>query len=80
MPAGNTYQGEIVRVAGTQVIIRTADGKEITVYTNPQTSYQLNEQPANFAADQPGVSVSVPYYLQDGQPYARGILGRLRNR
>jgi len=75
-----TYQGEVIRVSGNQVIIKTADGKEVTVYTNPQTTYQLNEQPATFTQLQPGVPVTVPYYIQNGQPYARGILGRLRNR
>jgi len=81
VPAGqNSYQGEVVRVAGNQVVIKTADGKEVIVYTNPQTTYQLNEQPATYTQLQPGVPVNVNYYMQDGRPYARGILGRLRNR
>src|SRR5262249_41457816 len=57
-----TYQGQVVRTVGQdQVIIRTADGKEITVFTNPQTTYQLNNQPATFTQLQPGVPVDVNY-------------------
>jgi hypothetical protein len=77
--AANVYQGQFVRAVGQdQMVIRTADGKEITVYTNPQTTYSLNNQPATFSTFQPGVPVEVNYYLQNGRPYARGILGRRR--
>jgi len=75
----NVYQGEVVRVVGQdQVIIRTADGKEVTVYTNPQTTYSLNNQPTTLTQFQAGTPVEVNYQLQNGRPYARGILGRRR--
>ena len=80
-PAANatTYQGQVVRVVGQdQVVIRTSDGKEITVYTNPQTTYSLNNQPATISSFQAGVPVEVNYVMQNGRPYARGILGRRR--
>jgi len=74
----NAYQGEVIRVGNNQVVIRTSDGKEIIVYTTPQTTYQLNEQPATFTQLQPGVPVRVDYDLRDQRPYARGIFGRRR--
>jgi hypothetical protein len=75
----NVYKGEVVRVVGQdQVVIRTTDGKEVSVYVNPQTTYQLNNQPATISQFQAGVPVEVNYTLRDGRPYARGILGRRR--
>ena len=53
VPAANNtfYEGQVVRVVGTdQVVLRTADGKEVTVFVNPQTTYQFNQQPAAFTS------------------------------
>jgi len=73
------YQGEVIRLSGNnQVVIRTSDGKEIIVQTTPQTTYQLNEQPATYTQLQPGAPVRVDYYMQDNRPYARGIFGLRR--
>jgi hypothetical protein len=75
----NVYEGQVVRVVGNdQVLLRLADGKEITVYVGPQTTYRFNDQPATFNQFQAGVPVEVNYVLQNGRPYARGILGRRR--
>ena len=75
-PADQFYEGQVVRVVGKdQVIIRTSDNKEITVYVNPQTTYRFNEQPATFTTLQPGVPIRVDYYMQGDRPHARGILG-----
>lgn len=62
-------EGEIVRVVGKdQVIIRTADKKEITVYVSPQTIYQLNAQGTGTFTDlTPGSNVNIYYNVQDRQ-------------
>jgi hypothetical protein len=73
------YEGHVVRVVGTdQVIIRLADGKEITVYVGPQTTYRFNEQPGTFTTLQPGLPIRVDYYIEGGRPHARGFLGLRR--
>jgi len=77
-PASNTvYEGQVVRVIGNdQVVIRTSDNKEVTVYVTPQTTYRLEDQPATFQQFQPGVPIRVNYYMQGDRPHARGIIGR----
>ena len=62
-------EGEIVRVVGKdQVIIRTPDKKEITVYVSPQTIYQLNQQGTGAFTDlTPGSNVNLYYNTQDRQ-------------
>jgi hypothetical protein len=79
-PANTTvYEGQVVRVIGTdQVVLRTADGKEVTVFVNPQTTYQLNEQPAAFNQFQAGVPVRIEYSLQNNRPIAHRIFGNRR--
>ena len=80
-PAGNStfYEGQVVRVVGNdQVVLRTADGKEVIVFVNPQTTYQLNDQAATFNQFQPGVPIRVEYSLQNDRPIANRILGRRR--
>jgi hypothetical protein len=81
VPAGNGtfYEGEVVRVVGNdQVVVKTSDGKEVIVFVNPQTTYQLNDQPATFNQFQPGLPIRVEYSLQNDRPIARGIIGRRR--
>jgi hypothetical protein len=62
-------QGEVVRVVGKdQVIIRTPDKKEITVYVSPQTIYQLNQQGTGAFTDlTPGANINLYYNTQDRQ-------------
>jgi hypothetical protein len=81
VPAGNNtfYEGQVVRVVGNdQVVIRTADGKEVIVFVNPQTSYQLDNQAATFNQFQPGVPIRVEYSLRNDRPIASRILGGRR--
>jgi Domain of unknown function (DUF5666) len=80
-PAGNRtfYEGHVVRVVGNdQVVVRTADGKEVVVFVNPQTTYQFDNQAATFSQFQPGVPIRVEYSLHNDRPIADRILGRRR--
>jgi hypothetical protein len=81
VPAANNtfYEGQVVRVVGNdQVVLRTADGKEVTVFVNPQTTYQINDQPAAFNQFQVGLPIRVEYSIQNDRPIARGIISRRR--
>ncbi len=72
-------QGTIVRVVGQdQVVIKTADNKEVTVYVQPQTKYLLNDQPARIVDFQPGADIRVQYDVRDRRWFARSILGGRR--
>ena len=61
----------MVRIVGKdQVVIRTGDNKEVTVYVEPQTKYVINEQPPRFADFQPGADIRVQYVERDRRPLA----------
>jgi len=73
---GEEMKGVIVRVVGqNQVVIKTADNKEVIVDLNPQTVYKLNDQPARIADFQPGADVRVIYGVRDRRPIARTVFG-----
>lgn len=73
---GEEYKGVVVRFVGqNQVVIKTADNKEVTVDITPQTTYLLNNQPARVADFPAGAEVRVQYNLRDRRPIARSILG-----
>jgi len=75
--AETVVQGKIVRVIGTdQVLIQTPDGKEVTVYINPQTAYQLTDQGGAFADLRPGVEIGINYDVRDRRFEARRIFRR----
>jgi len=74
-------EGTVVRIVGQdQVILKTADNKEVTVYVMPQTKYLINEQPVQFSEFQAGTPVRVEYDAVGQRWNARRLLGRLRNR
>jgi len=79
---GTVVQGEIARVIGQdQVVIRTADGKEVIVYVNPQTTYQLNpQQPGRFTDLRPGAPVAVDYNAVNQRNTARRFFAPRRDR
>jgi len=73
---GTVVQGTVVRVVGKdQVILRTAEGKEVIVYVSPQTTYTFNEQPGQFTDLRPGADIRVNYDVRDRRNMARGVFG-----
>jgi len=67
-------EGQVVRVVGqNQVIIRTSDGKEVTVNVSPETRYQLTTQGGQLTDVRPGTDISVYYDVRDQRPVARRI-------
>lgn len=77
---GTQIQGTVVRIVGqNQVIIRTADGKEVTVDLVPQTTYLFNDQPGQLRDIQPGHDVRIQYTTRDRRFIAGRVLGNRRN-
>jgi len=71
---GTVVQGKVIRVIGQdQVVIQTADGKEVIVYVSPQTTYQVNDQGGAFTDLRPGIAVGIHYDLRDRRFQARRI-------
>jgi hypothetical protein len=73
-PQGTLVQGTVVRVMGNdQIVIKTADGKEIIVQVSPQTKYQLTTQGGAFADVTANMPVQVWYDVIDRRPMVRTI-------
>jgi translation initiation factor IF-1 len=73
---GAVVQGTIARVVGTdQIVVKTSDGKEVMVYVDPKTAYQLNNQPIPITELRPGYPVGVYYETLARRPTARRIYG-----
>jgi hypothetical protein len=72
-------RGEILRTEGTdRIIVRTTDGKEVIVYTDPKSTYEYDGKAVKFSDFKSGIYVDVDYDLRDRRPYARRIIGRNR--
>jgi len=74
---GTLVEGQVVRVVNKdQVVVRTANGKEVILYTSPQTVYQFNNQPGQFTDLQPGMAISGYYDVRDQRFMARRLFNR----
>lgn len=68
-------EGEVVRVAGTdQFILQTPDGKEVTVFVDPSTRFEL-DRVARLTDLRPGVVLGVTYEPLNQRFVARRIFG-----
>lgn len=78
-PAANEVHGTILRIVGNdQVIVKTTDGKEVTVYVVPTTTYSLDNQPGRLTDLQPGTTVRVQTETRDRGLFGRSFLGLRR--
>ncbi len=71
----NVYQGQVIRVGTNQVVVRTANGSEVIVNVNPQTTYRIQERAVTLTDLRPGTPVRINYEVRENQPYARTVVG-----
>jgi len=72
---GTLIEGEIVRVVGEdQVIVRTAERKEVIVFVDPRTTFLLNDRPARFTDLRAGVNVHAHVNVRDGRHMAHRVI------
>jgi hypothetical protein len=77
---GTLIEGEIVRVVGEdQVIVRTAERKEVTVFVDPRTAFLINDRPGRFVDLRAGNNVHVHVNLRDGRHMAHRVIVRPRH-
>jgi len=75
----NQLEGQVVRVVGEdQVVIRTSDGKEITVHMSPDTKYRLTEKGGQFKDLKAGTDIGVQYDTRDQKQLATNVVGVTR--
>jgi translation initiation factor IF-1 len=75
----NQLEGQVVRVVGNdQVVIRTSDGKEITVHMSPDTKYRLTEKGGQFNDLKPGTDIGVQYDTRDKRQMATNVVAVTR--
>jgi hypothetical protein len=71
---GTLLQGTVVKVVGQdQIVVRTADGKEMVVFVSPQTKFQLTTQGGAIADVTPNLPVVLNYDIIDRRPVVRTI-------
>ncbi len=63
-----SLSGEVVRLADDQFVVRTRDGREVTVYTGKSTRYLRDDRPVRYADVRIGSEVRFGY-LRDGDRY-----------
>jgi uncharacterized protein (TIGR03000 family) len=66
LPQDTILEGKILRTGQDQFVIQTRDKREVTVFTNPETRYLLNNDPAVFTDLRTGTSVNVNFRM-DGK-------------
>jgi hypothetical protein len=69
-----SVEGQVIRTAGQdQLVLRGADGREITVFVSPETRYRLTPTGGAFTDLRPGASISIFYDHLDRRNQARYI-------
>jgi translation initiation factor IF-1 len=64
-----TVKGRVVRMQGPdRFIVRTADNKELTFYTNPRTRYMLSGKAAKYTDLRAGTDITA-IYVTEGDRY-----------
>jgi len=66
--SGTMINGRIVRTGQDQFVVQGIDNKQYTFYTNPQTRYWMNNNPAQYSNLQVGSNVST-WYVPQGERY-----------
>lgn len=68
-------EGVIVRTVGTdQVLVRTADGREVTVFVDPATRYMFENRVGAYTDLRAGANIRVNANVHEGRHMARQIL------
>jgi len=68
-------EGEIVaRRREDQIIVLTPEGKEITVFVDPKTKYELSNKAARFSDLRKGATIGIDYDTRDKQYFARRVV------
>lgn len=69
-----TVRGKVVRMESPdRFIVRTAENKEITFYTNPQTKYTIDGRAARYADLRVGAEINAAYTTRDERHYVSTV-------
>lgn len=66
LPQDTIVEGKILRTGQDQFVVQTRDNREVIVYTNPETRFLLNNNPAAFNDLRAGTGVNVNFRM-DGK-------------
>lgn len=75
VPTGTQLRGTVTRVdaAGNEFVVRTPQGREVTIYGDPQTTYRLGTQGARLDAIREGTNLDIVYDLRDNRYFAHSV-------
>ena len=72
-PQVQNLDGKIIRTGQDQVVIETRDNKQVTIYTNPQTRFMVNENPGAFTDLRVGSTINLGFTMQGDRRIANTI-------
>jgi hypothetical protein len=67
-------QGRVLRTAEGSFVIRTPDNREVTVYTNPRTTYRANNRDVRFSDVRVGSDITIGYDLNGNRYFANNVV------
>lgn len=67
-------KGQFVRTQGdNQILVRTPDGRQVTVYGTPQTTYRIDNRDVTLTELREGTPIDVGYDVREDKYYATDI-------
>jgi len=72
-PAGELLEGRVIRTAPDHFVIESRDNRQVTVYTNPQTRFLINQNPAAFTDLRSGANISLNFSRQGDRHFATNV-------
>ena len=72
-PERREYEGKIIRTGQDQFVIETRDNRQVTLYTNPQTRFTLNNKTGAFSDVRVGSMITTGYTVQGDRHIANTV-------
>jgi len=72
-PAGELLEGRVIRTAPDHFVIESRDNRQVTVYTNPETRFMINQNPAAFTDLRSGANISLNFTRQGDRHFATNV-------
>jgi uncharacterized protein (TIGR03000 family) len=72
-PAGELLEGRVIRTGPDHFVIESRDNRQVTVYTNAETRFLMNQNPAAFTDLRSGANISLNFTRQGDRHFATNV-------
>jgi uncharacterized protein (TIGR03000 family) len=66
-------QGRIIKTGQDQFVVETSDNRQVTVYTNPQTRFMMNDNPGAFSDLRVGSNINLGFRMDGTRHIANTV-------